>query len=180
MKNIVVFAGNKCSREKEQYYFNLAYKTGKLLAEAGYVTVNGGGEGLMTETLKGAFENGGETIGIRLIREGRQQCEFAKQIEDFDKLGPRQDRLISLGDAFIALPGGLGTLHEVIQILSLKRSDELRLDIPMILISDYFKDLKELLDAMIKEGFVDVSLKEIFTLVRTPEEAVEILKNDLK
>ncbi len=52
-KKISVFAGNNCNKEKEKFYFDLAYKTGKLLAENNFVTITGAGEGLMEETANG-------------------------------------------------------------------------------------------------------------------------------
>ncbi|MDD4989506.1 MAG: LOG family protein [Candidatus Pacebacteria bacterium] len=200
-KKISVFAGNDCVKGKQNYYFELAYKTGRLLAENGFVTITGAGSGLMEEAMKGAFEAGGETIGVGLdfrhtkimsedvepkasnisdYFEGRQQSKYVKDVEVFKLLGPRQEKIIKLADAFIALPGGVGTFFEVFNVLALKRLREIPKDVPLILIGKYFSILKETLDTMIKEGFLESSGSSLYRIVETPEEAVRILNDNFK
>src|SRR3990167_3106322 len=115
-KRVVVFAGNECVKEKEEYYYKIAYETGQLLARGGYLTVTGGGPGLMNEVSRGAVEAGGKTLGICLNVVGRNHSNFLTTREVFDHLNLRQDRLISLADAFIGLPGGVGTLYEIFAV----------------------------------------------------------------
>ena len=103
--NVVVFAA---SRSPVQVDVNLAYDLGRQLALSGHRVINGGGPGLMDQTLQGAKSAGGETYGIRLEKQGRVHSECADQIEVFHGLWERQKRLISMGDAYIALPGGIG------------------------------------------------------------------------
>lgn len=178
-KKVVIFAGNHCNKEKEDHYFGIAYETGKRLAQAGFTTITGGGPGLMNEALRGAYEHDGDTVGINLSRPGRTYSKFIKSSLMFEKLGPRQQHLIEIGDAYIALPGGIGTLYEAIAILALKKVDEIPLDKPLILIGDYYKPLKNLFVEMIGEGFVNEFLHELFTLIGTPKEAVMLLKQKL-
>lgn len=175
-KNIVVFAGNDCKKEKELYYFNLAYKTGKLLANAGFATVTGGGPGLMNETMRGAFENSGKTIGIRLKIPGRSHSEYATEHLVFDALNPRQEKLLALGDAFVSLPGGIGTIYEIAAVLALKRKGEIPEEKPLILIDEYFAPYKKMMENMVEEGFLNHDFREYFQYVKTPEEAITILK----
>src|SRR3989344_3567971 len=120
-KNIVVFAANDDTREKKKYYYGLAYETGKALAEAGFTTVTGGGPGLMNEVARGAYENKGETHGVCLNVKNRIHSSFLTTREMFDLLNPRQDKLLQIADGFISLPGGIGTLYEVVAVLALKR-----------------------------------------------------------
>lgn len=175
-KKVVVFAGNECSKEKEKYYYPLAYETGKQLAESGFVTVTGGGPGLMNQVCKGAFEATGEVVGICLNLSGRKQSEYLTRKESFDHLRPRQERLISLGDAFIAIPGGVGTCFEIFEILSLKRKKDIELTKPLILVDAYFRELNDLLQKMEKEEFVQLDVNTFYELVDTPTQAVSILK----
>ncbi len=175
-KRISVFGGTQCAKEKEPYYFNVAYQTGKLLAEAGFVVLTGGGPGMMNETLRGAFENGGETIGIMLELEGIQHSPYFTEKYLFNKLGPRQDKLIQMADAYITLPGGMGTLFETIEILTLKNVKELPIDKPLILVDDYYKDLDALFSKIVKEGFIREDVNTNFNLVSCPEDAVKILQ----
>lgn len=178
-KTIAVFAGNRCHKEKEAQYYTTAYELGTLLAQAGFATVTGGGPGLMDETLHGAMDHGGDTIAIRLDKPGFLHSPFAKRHEAHQKLGPRQDQILALSDAFIALPGGVGTLYEVMAVLALKRVGELPLDKPLILVGDYYTDMRELADKMIGEGFVNPEFHQLFTLVDTPAEAVALLRKTL-
>lgn len=178
-KNVVVFAGNECVKQKEKYYFGLAYETGKLLAKAGYVTVTGGGPGLMNEVSRGAMENGGETIGICLTVAGRVHSNFLTTRELFEQLAPRQDRLISLGDALIALPGGIGTLYEVFAVIALKRKLDIAKEKPMILVDGFFGKFEQLMEHVYQNGFAQQSVKKLYSLVKTPKEALKILEKQL-
>lgn len=109
-KKIAVFGGVGC--RNEEYYFPIAHQTGQLLAQAGFVTVTGAGPGMMDEALRGAHDANGQTIGVALAIKERKKSQFAHEEYVFDKLNPRQDKLISLADGYIAVPGGIGTLYE--------------------------------------------------------------------
>jgi len=175
-KKIVVFAGSECSPKREKYYYSLAYKTGKLLAEAGFTVVTGGGPGLMNEVSHGATDGGGKTVGVCLDIAGRTQSKYLSEKFMFTHLGPRQDKLLELGDGFLALPGGIGTLHEVVAVLALKRKNEIPPNKPLIIIDGYYQEFRELLEKMQQEGFITENLYSLFTMVKTPEEAIEKLK----
>lgn len=176
MKNIVVFAGNECSKDRESYYYSLAYKTGKLLAENGFTVVSGGGPGLMDEVMHGAFKSGGKTIAVCLEIVGRKFTEFASEKSVYKMLNERQNKLISLGDAFLSLPGGVGTFYEISAILALKRKGEIDKGKPLILIDGYFQNLKPVFANMVSEGFIDGSFNSYYDLVNSPEVAVNLLK----
>lgn len=178
MQNIVVFAGNDCLAEKQNYYFSIAFKTGELLARNGFTTVSGGGPGLMDESMRGAFQNGGKTIAVCLQVDGRKQSEYATEKSIYKVLNERQNKLISYGDAFIALPGGVGTLYEIFAILALKRKGEILDNKPLILVDSYFELLIPFLKKMIQEGFIDTSLNNHYKFVSTPEEAIALIKSN--
>lgn len=179
-ERVVVFAGNDCKIERQSHYFKMAYATGQLLAGAGFTVITGGGSGLMDETLRGAIEAGGKTIGVALDFPGRKQSVYVHTSELFSTLGPRQNRLISLGDAYIALPGGIGTFYEVNTILALKRVNELPPTKPLVLVGSNFHPLNLILEQMEREGFVNSIVWSYFSIVQTPEEAIHILKNNLR
>lgn len=113
-----------------------------------------------------------KTIGVALNVKERKKSEYIHEEFVFDKLNPRQDKLISMADAYIALPGGIGTLYEVIAVLALKRLNEIPKDKPLILVDKYFKRLETLFKEMIGEGFVEESLSNLYTLVETPSDAI--------
>jgi predicted Rossmann-fold nucleotide-binding protein len=81
-----------------------------------------------------------------------------------------------MGDAYVALPGGIGTFYEVLNILALKRLDEIPANKPLILIDGYYNAVKGIIDEMLKDGFVEDNIYSLFDFASTPEEAVEIIK----
>lgn len=174
-KKIVVFAGNECTAEKEEYYYSLAFKTGKLLAENNFITVTGGGPGLMDQVMKGAFENGGETFAVRLSLTGRKHSEYVTNFISFDDLNKRQDELLKLADGFLVLPGGVGTFYEIFAVLALKRKGELDKNKPMIFIDGYYDEFELLMTKMFQEGFAEKEIKSFYSYVRTPDEAIKLL-----
>ncbi len=179
IKNIAIFAGNGCKKEKEPEYFPLAHTMGELLAKNNFVTVTGAGAGLMEEALRGAFQAGGETIGVGLNFEGRKRSQYLTSSTEFDTLAPRQDKLIQTGDAYIALPGGVGTFYEIFNILALKRLKEIPPEKPLILVGTYYEDFEHMLKKMAKEGFVEEKVFSLYDMAATPEEALVLLKQKI-
>ena len=175
--HIAVFSGGECPAERKEYYFRLGYSTGRPLAEAGFTVVTGGGEGLMEQPLRGAAEAGGEPVAVTLEVEGRIQSSHASSVHSHALLAPRQEMLLGLADAFVALPGGVGTLHEIFDVLSLKRVREIAADVPLVLVGEYFRETEALLKNIVEEGFHDASLAARYAIVGTPEEAIALLKD---
>ncbi len=172
----MVFAANECKKERESYYFSMAYETGKLLAREGFITVTGGGPGLMNETMRGAFENGGRTIGFCLNVKGREHSTYLSEKRMYYDLRKRQRELMDIGDGFLALPGGLGTIYEVSGVLALKRKGEILPDRPMILIDSIYKNLEKLFDSLQEEGLIGHDLSSLYRMVQNPMQAIKLLK----
>jgi uncharacterized protein (TIGR00730 family) len=181
MINVVIFAASECAKEREEYYLSLAYETGKVLAQRGCCVITGGGPGLMHAANKGAFEAGGTSVGICLEEESRKPSQYLTTHEKYDKLTTRQERLISFGDAFIALPGGIGTFSEIYEVLARKRKKEFKEHTPIILLGKkYYESMEAMHRIMKTEGFVRDVIDTLYTLVDTPSEAVDIILSDLK
>lgn len=176
MKKIVVFAGNDCLFEREKYYYSLALTTGRLLAENGFTVVSGGGPGLMNEVMRGAYQAGGKTIAVCLEVAGRKHTEFATEKYFYQSLPQRQGKLLSYADAFLSLPGGIGTLYEIAAVLALKRKKEINKDLPLILLSDYFQKFQNLLGFMREEGFINNDLLNYYQIALNSQKAVDLLK----
>lgn len=174
-KNIVVFAGNGCEKDREEFYYSLSYETGKILARRGFTVVTGGGPGLMNQALKGAYENNGKTIGVRLHQEGKVQSPYATKTFFYRQLKPRQAKLISLAHAFLALPGGIGTFYEIFEVLSLKRKGEIKMSTPLIIIGEYYEEFLKLISLMEKEGLVHKSIRNLFHYCKDLKEMEKIL-----
>jgi len=110
-KVITVFGSSKPINNEEQY--KTAYNLGKQLAQLGFDVCTGGFYGIMEATSKGAVEGGAEAIGITVnLWNGRANKYVTKEIV-CDTLFERIDKLIEMGDGFVILQGGTGTLLEL-------------------------------------------------------------------
>jgi hypothetical protein len=174
IKNIVVFGGAFAHED----YLELSYSVGKLLAENGYVTITGGGTGMMEQVNKGAFEAGGESQGICIQFDGEEPpgdyFTYKKTYKTFDE---RHNALLSLGDAFIVLPGGLGTILEALTITQQKKFGELPMDTPLVFVGEFFQNLDSLFKDIVDQGFIQDDLKELYQFVHTPEEMIGVVKS---
>jgi uncharacterized protein (TIGR00730 family) len=124
--------------------FALAHEVGKLLAEAGFTIANGGYGGTMLATAKGAAEAGGKIIGVTCSAFGPGKAnEYVTREIVTESLDERLDTLINLGQAYIVLPGGTGTLLELAKVWELKNKGFLKAAKPIILVGGFWKPLVE-------------------------------------
>ena len=128
---------------------------GQWIGRNGNTLVYGGSKtGLMGRLAKSALEAGGEVIGVEpqfFMDEGVQYEGLTELIVTRD-MTARKEKMIALGDAFIAVPGGTGTLEEITEVMS--KVSLKQLDAPCILynLNGYYNDLKALLQHMIEKG----------------------------
>lgn len=144
-KTITIF-GTANAKFGEPAY-TLAYETGKLLAQAGFTIANGGYGGTMLAASKGAAEAGGETIGVTCSAFARTANEYISREIVTDSLDERLDTLIQLGQAYVVLPGGTGTLLELAKVWELKNKGFIEADKPIILVGRFWKPLVDLIAA---------------------------------
>jgi uncharacterized protein (TIGR00725 family) len=137
---IAMFGTGKVRPGDEAY--ELAYRTGKALAEAGFTIVNGGYNGTMIAAAKGAREAGGEVVGVtcRAFKKAESNEYTTRQIGTAS-LDERLDTLIESGQAYVVLPGGTGTLLELAKVWELKNKGFLKGTKPIILVGDFWKPL---------------------------------------
>lgn len=110
-KTITIFGSSLPTNNDEQYF--IAYSLGKKLALSGFNVCTGGFFGIMEATSKGAVENGGEAIGVTVnFWQANPNKYLTKEIK-CSSLFERINKLIELGDGFIVLRGGTGTLLEL-------------------------------------------------------------------
>jgi len=151
--------------------FELAYKLGKLCAEVGFTIANGGYGGTMLAAAKGAKSAGGKTIGVTCSAFGRKGAnEFITQEIKTENLTQRVAKLIEIGDAYVVLPGGTGTLLELAEIWELTNKGFINSAKPIILMGDFWRPLVELMAGD------DPASRECVRLACGAEEAVKILK----
>ena len=142
-KIISIFGAAKADPEDMTY--EIAYNTGKLLAQAGFTIANGGYGGTMLAAAKGAVEAGGKVIGVTCSAFTRTANEYISREITTDSLDERLDTLIQLGQAYIVLPGGTGTLLELAKVWELKNKGFIEAEKPIILVGGFWTPLIDLI-----------------------------------
>jgi len=142
-KTITIFGTGRAKQDDAN--FQLAYETGKLLAEAGFTIANGGYGGTMLAAAKGASEAGGEVIGVTCSAfKNNTANKYVRREIVTGSLDERLDTLIKLGRSYVVLGGGTGTLLELAKVWELKNKGFLKTDKPIILLGGFWKPLVEL------------------------------------
>lgn len=149
--------------------YKCAYELGRQIAAAGWVLCNGGYAGTMEAACKGAVEAGGKTIGVTCEPFGRPGANrFVRQEITTPSLLARLDKLVQLGDAFVALPGGTGTLLELALVWELLNKRLIPRRTPLILLGDFWAPLIPLVLAEQPEALkpelahtVDLAVKQL-------------------
>ena len=147
---ITVF-GSARFNENSSYY-GVAREFGKRIAKMGFTVMTGGGPGIMEAANRGAFENGGKSVGcnIRLPME-QQPNKYMQKWITFDYFFLRKAMLLKYSYAFIIMPGGFGTLDEMFNTLTLIQTKSLT-RFPVVLFGrSYYQNLIEMIRKMISE-----------------------------
>ena len=135
-------------------YYRLGREVGELLARAGFTVMTGGGPGLMEAANRGAREAGGRSVGcnIELPREQRPNAYLDHWVT-FEHFFVRKVMLVKYSHAFIALPGGFGTLDEVFETATLIQTQKIQ-EFPLVLIgTDFWRPLIDFLEnRLVAEG----------------------------
>lgn len=156
-------------------YFEAARQLGRILARDGHTLVFGGGaSGLMGACAEGAEEGGGEIIGIapRFFDEPGILFPRCSRFLYTETMAQRKTAMFEESEAFIALPGGIGTFEEYFETLTLKQLG--RHGKPMALLNtlDYYAPLSAMLERAAEDGFLSRRCFSLFALCDTPEEAL--------
>jgi hypothetical protein len=179
-RSICVFCGS--SPGNDPAYAEAARELGRLIGESGHRLVFGGGNvGLMGEVARATRAAGGPVIGIlpSFLRGLEPPLKSAEELIITPDLQLRKSRMLALADAFIILPGGLGTLDEYFEVIT---TTQLRVHAKPIIVIDvahYYTPLKELLDHVVAQGFAHAEIKSHHIVVETPREAMEAIDKAL-
>ena len=172
IRNICVFCGSKAGDDPS--HLALAREFGAAIGARGLGLVYGGGRiGLMGAVAEAAHAAGAQVTGV--IPEFLMKLEVGNTaigtLEITDSMHNRKRRMFELSDAFVALPGGLGTIDESIEIITWK---QLRLhDKPIIMLSKdgYWASFENLVSAVIGAGFAHPAVAELYSVVDSVEDA---------
>jgi uncharacterized protein (TIGR00730 family) len=161
MKRVCIFCGS--SPGNDPIYLNTARQVGRLLAERGLDMVYGGSHvGLMGAVADAALDAGGHVIGV--IPQGMVDREIAhtalSDLRIVKTMHERKAMMESLSDAFLALPGGMGTLEEVCEIYTWGQLGLHAKPCGLLNIADYYAPLLQLLDNAVAAGFLRQAHRE--------------------
>lgn len=168
------------STKIDTQYFEAAQELGRLIALKQIKLINGGGNlGLMRSITDATLDAGGEAIGIIpqfMVEQNWQHPSMTKLIEVKD-MHERKERMAELSDGVIALPGGCGTLEELLEIITWKQLGLYLKPVIILNTNHYFDALLEMLNKAIDENFMRKQHGHIWQVANTPEKAIEYLYN---
>ena len=166
------------STQIDEAYFSAARTLGTLLAEKGISLINGAGKmGLMAAVTDAVMQHGGEAIGVipRFMVEQGWHHTGMSQLLIVNDMHERKQTMAKLSDAVIALPGGCGTLEELLEVITWKQLGLYLNPIILLNTKGYFTPLLEMMQRAVDEHFMRIQHAAIWRVAQTPEEAVEML-----
>ena len=170
------------ARFKEGHpYYALGRQIGKALAREGYTVITGGGPGIMEAASRGAKEAGGRTVGCNIMVPHEQAPNpYLDKVVTFYYFFVRKVMLVKYSYAFVILPGGFGTLDEMMEALALIQTGKLY-DFPVILMgTDYWKGyLNWIHETVIGSGAASKTDLNFVHLTDDPEEAIRIIRKTI-
>ena len=176
IKNVCVYSAS--STKIAPVYFAVAEELGHLLASKGINLINGAGSiGLMAATSNAAMASGGTVTGVIprfMIEQGWHHTGLTQLVET-ETMHERKHLMAEMSDGIIALPGGCGTLEELLEIITWKQLGLYLKPIVVLNIDGYFNPLLEMLQKAIDENFMRHEHGNIWVVANTPEEAVQLL-----
>jgi uncharacterized protein (TIGR00730 family) len=176
IKNVCVYSAS--STKIAPVYFAVAEELGHLLASKGINLINGAGSiGLMAATSNAALASGGTVTGVIpqfMVEQGWHHTGLTQLIET-ETMHERKRLMADMSDGVIALPGGCGTLEELLEIITWKQLGLYLKPIVVLNVDGYFNPLLEMLHKAIDENFMRPEHGNIWVVAETPEEAVQLL-----
>ncbi len=170
---VCVFCGSSPGRDPR--HAEAAQELGTLLAANGFSLVFGGGNiGLMGEVARAVRAGGASVIGVlpKFLEHLEPPLRSAEELIVTPDLQQRKQRMLALADAFVILPGGLGTLDEYFEVLTSAQLHALGKPVILVNVAGYFDPLKALLDHVVREGFANASVFDLQHIVASPHEAL--------
>ena len=177
---ICVFCGSSYGSNPQ--YAVAARTLGRLIAERGFSLVfGGGGPGLMGETARAVRDGGASVVGVlpKFLRWVELPPEWEKDLIITPDLQERKTRMLAMADAFVVLPGGAGTMDEFFEVVTSASLGVLDKPILVVNTEGFFDTLERLMNHIVREGFAQPKILDLYRLVDMPEEAIAAIENAL-
>jgi uncharacterized protein (TIGR00730 family) len=174
-RGVSVFGSARTSESDE--YYQAARETGRLLAEAGFEIITGGGPGIMEAANRGAFEAGAVSIGCNIELPFEQMPNrYLTRSLSFKYFFVRKTMFIKYSNAYMIFPGGFGTMDELFEALTLIQTRKIR-NFPVVLFgSQYWRGLLAwLTSTMLNEKNINPEDLSLIHLTDSPADAVEFI-----
>lgn len=160
-------------------YYELGVNTAKAIAETGYGIITGGGPGIMEAGNKGAQMANGKSVGLNIklpMEQSANPYVDKDHTINFEYFFVRKVMFVKFAQAFVVLPGGVGTLDELFEALTLVQTNKIK-NIPIILVDrsfwgglfDWFKN------TLVDQKMIDAADLKLIHLVDTPEEVIHLI-----
>ena len=175
--SVTVFLSS--AKRVDRVYFDAARDLGRAIAQQGWTLVYGGNYiGCMATLADGAREMGGKVIGItpRLFVDENIADTLCDELIVTDSMRQRKHLLEQRGDAFVALPGGLGTFEEFFEIVVGRQLGYHKKPVILLNINDFYTPLLEMFDRGVEQHFIRPEARKIIQVASSVEEVVSLLK----
>ena len=175
---ICLFGSSSTTLDK--IYYDEAYRLGELMAKRGHSLIFGGGEqGLMGACVRGLESKGGKSVGVapRFFDIPGILHEECTEFIFTDTMGERKQIMEDMADAFLIVPGGVGTLEEFLEAFTLKQLGQMNKPIGILNTENYYDILMELMESIIEKGFMKEECRNLCGYFKEPEELLDYLEN---
>ncbi|MBB5173337.1 TIGR00730 family Rossman fold protein [Texcoconibacillus texcoconensis] len=177
MQRLCVFCGSREGNKQE--YRNGAKQLGELLAKRNIELVYGGASvGMMAEVANAVIDHGGNVRGImpEFLATKEKAHKYITKMEIVETMHDRKRRMTELADAFIALPGGIGTMEEYFEVMTLAQLGKHHKRCGLLNIDGYYDQLLEFFYHMKNEGFIDEDGYRLIVEANTVEDILDKVK----
>lgn len=171
-KAVTVFGSARTTPEDASY--QLGVEIGRKLAEHSYAVITGGGPGIMEAANRGAHEAGGLSVGLGIELPHEQGLnEYVDLGLNFRYFFARKTMFLKYSQAFICLPGGMGTMDEFFEVMCMVQTGKVT-NYPIVLMgTEYWSGLLEWMDnTLAASGYINEGDRELFLLTDDPDEAL--------
>ncbi len=176
--NVCVFCAS--SARIDSRYLEAARELGQLLAQQGWRCVNGGGAvGLMGAVTDGALDASGQVTGVipKFMVDNGWCYDRLEDVVITADMHQRKHMMSEMADAVIAMPGGVGTLEELLETLTWRQLGLVKVPVIILNTMGYFDPLLAMLRHAIDEGFMKTSHAQLWQVATTPGEAIALLNS---
>ncbi len=169
---VTVFGSARFTEEHK--YYIAAREMGRRIAKTGLATMTGGGPGVMEAANRGAYEEGGVSVGCNIQLPFEQKPnQYMNKTITFEHFFVRKVLLTKYSYAFIIMPGGFGTMDEFFETLTLVQTKSIS-QFPIVLFGkEYFQPLMEMIEHMSREGTISESDLDLVLVTDDYDEAIE-------